>query len=64
MTADEIAAKTNGYKRGEVPVGVEHLTAFIDVQGALLYWMLCGWCEDSYGGSVQVWGDGNTLDGE
>jgi hypothetical protein len=28
-------------KRGEVPVGVNHLALFIDVQGNLLYWMLC-----------------------
>ncbi len=49
LSADIIAAKTNGIKRGEVPVGVNHLTMFIDVQGTLLFWMLCGWEEDFTG---------------
>jgi hypothetical protein len=49
LSADVIAAKTNGMKRGEVPVGVNHLTMFIDVQGALLFWMVCGWEEDFTG---------------
>ncbi len=49
LTADAIAAKTNGMKRGEVPVGVNHLTMFIDVQGNVLFWMLCGWEEDFTG---------------
>ena len=44
-----IAAKTNGMKRAEVPVGVNHLTMFIDVHGNLLYWMVCGWEEDFTG---------------
>jgi hypothetical protein len=49
LSADVIAAKTNGMKRSEVPVGVNHLTMFIDVQGALLFWMVCGWEEDFTG---------------
>jgi hypothetical protein len=49
LSADTIAAKTNGMKRGEVPVGVNHLTMFIDVQGTLLFWMVCGWEEDFTG---------------
>jgi len=49
LSADTIAAKTNGMKRGEVPVGVNHLTMFIDVQGALLFWIVCGWEEDFTG---------------
>jgi hypothetical protein len=44
-----IAAKTNGMKRGEVPMGVNHLTMFIDVQGTALFWMTCGWEEDFTG---------------
>ena len=36
-------------KRGEVPVGVSHLTMFIDVQGNALFWMICGWEEDFTG---------------
>jgi hypothetical protein len=49
LSADTIAAKTNGMKCGEVPVGVNHLTMFIDVQGTLLFWMVCGWEEDFTG---------------
>lgn len=49
LTADTIAAKTNGMKRGEVPVGANHLTMFIDIQGNALFWMVCGWEEDFTG---------------
>lgn len=31
LTADQIAGKFNRMKRGEVPVGCNHVTAFIDV---------------------------------
>lgn len=37
LSADEIAAKTNSRKRGEVPAGCDCLTAFIDVQQKLLF---------------------------
>lgn len=49
LSAETIATKINGMKRSEVPVGVNHLTMFIDVQGALLFWMVCGWEEDFTG---------------
>ncbi|HSW50306.1 MAG TPA: terminase gpA endonuclease subunit, partial [Bryobacteraceae bacterium] len=49
LSADVIAAKTNGMKRGEVSVGVQHLTMFIDVQGSLLFWLICGFEEDFTG---------------
>lgn len=42
LTADQIASKTNGLKRGVVALGTTHLTAFIDVHDALLYWMVLG----------------------
>ena len=38
-----ISQKVNGYKRGEVPLDAEHLTAFIDVQQNLLYWVGVAW---------------------
>jgi len=56
LSADTIAAKTNGMQRGEVPVGVSHLTMFVDVQGALLFWMLCGW-EDDFTGYLLDYGE-------
>ncbi len=49
LTADEIAAKTNGYARAAIPIGCNHLTMFIDVQQKALYWMLCGFEEDFTG---------------
>jgi len=55
LNADAIAAKTNGMKRRDVPVGVNHLTMFIDVQGNLLFWMVCGW-EDDFTGYVVDYG--------
>lgn len=49
LSAAEIAAKTNGMRRGNVPANVTHLTAFVDIQATLLYWMICGWEEDFTG---------------
>ena len=49
LSADAIAGKTNGMKRRELPVGVNHLTMFIDVQAAILFYMICGWEEDFTG---------------
>jgi len=49
LTADQIAQKLNGMKRGEVPIGVSHLSMFVDVQGKLLYWVVCGWQDDFTG---------------
>ena len=46
LTADQIAQKLNGMKRGEVPVGCNHLTMFIDVQGKLLFWLVAAWEDD------------------
>ena len=49
LTADQIAGKLNGMKRGEIPVGVTHLTMFIDVQGKLLFWTVAAFEEDFTG---------------
>jgi hypothetical protein len=49
LTADQIAGKLNGMKRGEIPVGVTHLTMFIDVQGKLLFWVVAAFEEDFTG---------------
>jgi len=49
LTADQIAGKLNGMKRAEIPVGVTHLTMFIDVQGKLLYWVVAAFEEDFTG---------------
>lgn len=55
LTADEIAAKANGIDRGVVPLACTKLTSFIDVQGELLYWAVCGW-EDDFTGHVVDYG--------
>jgi hypothetical protein len=46
---DEIARKVNGIKRGVVPLGRDHLTAYVDVQGKVLYWVVCAWSADFTG---------------
>lgn len=55
MSADQIAQKLNGLPRGGVPLGCDHLTMFIDVQGKLLYWMVCAW-QDNFTGNVVDYG--------
>ena len=55
LTADQIAAKTSGRRRGEVPLGANHLTMFIDVHDRLLYWMVAAW-EDDFTGHVVDYG--------
>jgi hypothetical protein len=55
LTADQIAGKFNRRGRGEVPIGCGRLTAFVDVQGSLLFWVACGW-EDDFTGYVLDYG--------
>jgi hypothetical protein len=55
LTADQIAAKVNGYARGEVPIGCTHLTMFVDVQAKALFWLVAGW-EDDFTGYVIDYG--------
>lgn len=40
MTANEIAAKVNGLKRYVVPMNCEHVTAFIDIQANMLFYLV------------------------
>jgi hypothetical protein len=49
LAAEQIAAKTNGHARRIVPVGATRLTAFIDVQQKLLYYVVCAWADDFTG---------------
>jgi len=55
LTAEEIAAKTNGYDRGVLPLGAAHLTMFIDVQQKALFWLIAAW-EESFTGYVLDYG--------
>ena len=49
LTADQIAGKINRLGRGEVPLGVQHLTMFVDVQATLLFYVVAGWESDFTG---------------
>ncbi len=55
LTADQVAAKTNGHHRGEVPIGCSHLTMFIDVQAKALFFLVAAW-EDDFTGYVIDYG--------
>jgi hypothetical protein len=55
LSADQIAQKLNSRKRGEVPIGADHLTMFIDVQGRLLFWLVAAW-ENDFTGYVLDYG--------
>jgi len=49
LSADQIAGKANGMRRGELPVGATQLAMFIDVQGKLLFWLVAAFEEDFTG---------------
>jgi hypothetical protein len=49
LTPAEVMARVNRHKRGSAPRGCARLTAFVDVQGSLLYWLVAGWSEDFTG---------------
>ncbi len=49
LTHDQIAGKTNGMKRGVIPIGCTHLTAFEDVHAKALYWTVTAWEADFTG---------------
>ena len=51
----QLAARSTGVKREIVQHNHTKLTAFIDVQQRLLYWMVCSW-SDSFGGHVVAYG--------
>jgi len=55
LTADQVAAKTNGMQRAEIPLACNHLTMFIDVQQKLLFYVVTAW-EDDFTGYVVDYG--------
>ena len=50
-----LAARSLTLPRGTVPLSHQTLTAFIDVQDKLLYWLVASW-GDSFGGHVVAYG--------
>ena len=55
LSADEISRKINRMERGVLSIGCNHLTAFIDIQQKLLFYMVVGW-EDDFTGYVVDYG--------
>lgn len=49
LTASEIITRLNGFERYRFPAAVEFLTAFIDVQGTALYYLVAAWERDFTG---------------
>lgn len=55
LTADQVTAKTNNLERRTVPIAANHLTAFIDIQQKLLFYVIAAW-EDDFTGYVIDYG--------
>lgn len=55
LTPDLITERCNGLARYAIPSAAHHLTAFIDVQGKALYYVVCAW-EDDFTGAVVDYG--------
>ncbi|TWU46452.1 terminase gpA endonuclease subunit [Rubripirellula reticaptiva] len=55
LTAEQVAEKTNGMERCCIPIAANHLTAFIDVQGKLLFFVVAAW-EDDFTGYIVDYG--------
>lgn len=55
LSTDQLAARLNGYARGAVPVEGTHLTAFIDVQQKILYYLVAAW-SPAFSGFVLEYG--------
>ena len=51
----ELSARAVSLERGRVPLAHQTVTAFIDVQERLLYWLVASWGE-SFGGHVLAYG--------
>ena len=49
LSADQIAAKINRRPRGQIAVGCDHVSMFIDVQGSLLFFVVAAWGDDFTG---------------
>lgn len=55
LDADEVAARLSGLARRVVPLWATKLTAFVDVQGKALYFVVAAWADD-FTGSVIDYG--------
>jgi hypothetical protein len=48
-SAEMVRAKATGLPRGIVPLSMQTLTSFVDVQQDVLFWMVCAWAENGSG---------------
>ena len=55
MSSDEISEKINRYKHKEIPMNVNKLTAFIDIQEKMLFYCVCAF-EDNFNGYLIDYG--------
>jgi phage terminase large subunit GpA-like protein len=55
LTKRDLESRATNVPRGVVPLGHDTLTAFIDVQEKLLYWLVASWSQ-SFGGHVVAYG--------
>ncbi len=55
LSADEVAKKVNRLERGCISIAANHLTAFIDVQQKLLFYLVAAW-EDNFTGYIVDYG--------
>lgn len=49
LSVEEVAKKINGIDRRVLPVSAQHLTAFVDVQQKVLWWVVAAWDADFSG---------------
>lgn len=49
---DDIAKRTNGFSRCELPEYTQHVTLGVDIHDKLLYWVLMGWGPDFTGAVI------------
>lgn len=55
MSSDEIAQKLSGIPKGKVPLNCTKVTMFVDIQKALLFYVVAAW-DEQFGGSVIDYG--------
>jgi hypothetical protein len=52
LIADAVAARVNGLARGTVPLACSKVTAFVDVQSRLFYYVVAAWADDFTGSII------------
>lgn len=52
LSIDEICGKVNGLAKGRVPLKCDRMSMFVDVQKALLFYVVIAWAEDFTGAVI------------